>query len=244
MRVPIMVFTIVFVYLSTIDSSTFGQSGTRSVPFSRGGNGNSVGSSGVGLSSRNLTGFDARRLSRTEREFLHQQRLAQQRAQAIELQRLQTEAAKARRKQELIQLGLNLNGNLNKQQYRRAFAEAKNDYRALRRLQLSPNHLGFLRQSFRLRSDTIDRKRRTTVWPDALLQPKFEPQVQNISSKLINGRILDAESANEFLNDLYQLNLDLNVAAANGEIGSTDYARSRRFVSGLANDVQSSNLIM
>ena len=47
-----------------------------------------------------------------------------------------------------------------------------------------------------------------------------------------------------FLGELQQLNQSLNVAAADGQVKIAEYARSRRFITGLANEVRASNLVM
>lgn len=240
MRNSILVLTVFVIGISSLDSSVFGQTGAAW----GGGGGSATRSTGSGFSSRRIGGVGGRRLGRAERRLLRQQQLEQRQAQTRELLKQQTEAAKARKKQELIRLGLNSNGALNRRQFRRAFGEAKDDYQALRQSQISPEQLGFLGESFRLRSDNIDRKKYTANWPTALLNPEFETQVKIIDAKIMAMSIRDAESAGELLNDLNQLNTELNIAAANGDIGSTQFARSRRFITGLANEIRSSNLVM
>ena len=237
MRNQILVFTMVVITNLIFDSSVFAQSG-GGAPW--GGGGGSASRSAGGQTF----GGGRSRLGRAQRQVLRQQRNEQLQAQSREFQRQQAEAVKSQRKQELILLGQKLNGPQNRRQNRRALGEAKDNYRALRKNQIPPEQLGLLQSSFRLRTDSINREQYTAMWPTALLEPEYESQVQNLDAFITSMSITDAASAQQFLDQLNQLNLALNLAAANGEIDSTRYAKSIRFVSGLANEIRSSDLLM
>lgn len=256
MRILLMVFTVMLVGTMTFDADVFGQSGSRSSGSSAGasrggGGGRSSGrSSGGGFSgargssSRGSSSRNRPVLSPAEQELLRQRQLLQQQ----ELLKLQEESNKAAQQQQLIQLGLNPNSSLNREQNRLVFQQAKNDFKALRQRRISPDQLGLLQQPFRLRSDSIDRERRKVKWPVALRNKssnsELDSLVEKIDSTITNATIKDLETATAFLNELNQFNTVLNSAAARGEIDSKDYARSRRLASGLANEILSSKLFM
>ena len=202
---------------------------------SRSSGGGSVRSSGSG--TRSLGGSGSR-LSSAQRAEL----LLLQQQQAKEFQEQQVEFAKKQRVQFLAQLGNQPNGPANKKQNSLAFEEAKGDYRALRNQTVDPAKLGPLSQPFRLRNDAIDRKKREANWPKFFEDPAYQPLVTKINSKIMENEIVDSESAQEFVGELAKLHQALNAAATNGEVGRTEFARARRFVTGLGNEVRATNL--
>lgn len=206
---------------------------------SRSSGGGSVRSSGSGTRS---VGGSGTRLSSAQRAELQREQLLLQQQQAKEFQEQQVELAKKQRKQFLVQLGSQPNGTVNKKQNNLAFEEAKGDYRALRNQTVDPAKLGPLSQPFRLRNDSIDRKKREAKWPKFFEDSAYQPMVTKINSKIMENGIVDSESAEEFLGELAELDQALNAAASKGEVGRTEFARARRFVTGLGNEVRATNL--
>ena len=80
-------------------------------------------------------------------------------------------------------------------------------------------------------------------WPKLFKSQNFKQYASQIDLQ-ITGGLDDTESAKEFLNTLMKLNSVLNSAAFNGKVASVDYARARRFVTGLANEVRATSLVM
>ena len=81
-------------------------------------------------------------------------------------------------------------------------------------------------------------------WPDALKDGGYDKLVANLDQTIMDGGVKSKESAQEFLKNLQALNLALNTSAAQGNVSSTDFARARRFITGLANEIHSSDLII
>jgi len=134
-------------------------------------------------------------------------------------------------------------GSENKRQNRAAFDEAKKDYQALRSGDVSPEGLRELKSPFRLSKSDFSRDEQKANWPELLESNTFSELTDNLKVNLANGGITDSESAEGFINDLGVLNRELNSVAARGEIPIKEYAKSRRFVTGLANEIIASNLL-
>jgi hypothetical protein len=233
----------------SFDSSVLAQSGSRGgggssgAAASSGGRGAASGSSGNGIggvlggrSSRRLT--PAQRQTRRVAEFLEQQRIQ---AEFLEFQSVER---KNQFKQQLVQLGNNPNGRLNKQQSRLAIEEAKRDFVLLRKRKVAPAELTTLQPLFRLGEDSIDRGANTAMWPEALQLEDFAPIVSRLDEQIMDEQITDEESAKQFLNDLGKLNQSLNSAAAKGMLNARMYGEARHFITGLANEIHASDLIM
>ena len=243
-------FTFVLVALSVVALSdvSWAQSGnrgsgTRSGGAARASSGGTVrrSSGTVGSSSRSVG--STTRLSSAERAELQREQLELQQQQAKQFQEQQAKLAIEQRIEFLTQLGSKPNGTANKKQNSLALEEAKADYKALRNETVAAAQLGPLNQLFRLRKESIDRKKRTANWPKFFDDPAFQTLVKNIDSKIANNGIVDSESAQEFLDELAELNQSLNAAASSGEIGLNEFAKARRFVSGLGNEIRATNLI-
>jgi len=224
----------VFALIVFFGSQTHAQSGSRG--YSGGG---SIGGGG-GYSTGGGSGS---RLSRAERQRLQQQQLEQRRqlAEAMRIQKAET--AKVQFKQSLVNLGMQKHNRLNSKQNKVALEEAKSDYQALRRGSVAPNGLGSLQSPFRLTKREIDRDKRVANWPELLQGSEFQAQVADIDAAILNG-ITDAKAAEQFLSDLNKLNTGLNTIAIREKLSITTYAKARRFISGLANEVRASNLVM
>lgn len=142
----------------------------------------------------------------------------------------------------LVQLGHDQNRNANKFQNRLAFDNAIQDFRNLKARRIHPNHVGFQNIPFRLDQKSLDLINYTVDWPAALTKEGFEMPVQMLETVMFSSRISDAETAKEFLDELTKLNYSLNLSAARGEVGRRDFAKARRFITGLANEVHSSGI--
>lgn len=239
-------FTSVLIVLSLIalSDASWAQSGSRGR--SVGGGAARVSGGGVSRSSGGSSSRSAgsgSRLSSAERARIQREQFELQQERAKEFQEQQTQLAKQQRMQFLAQLGTKPNGTANKKQNNLAFEEAKDDYRALRKQAVNPTQLGPLSQPFRLRKDSIDREKRTANWPKFFDDPAYQPLVAKVDSKITSNEIVDSESAQDFLNELSELNQALNAAATSGDVGLTEFARARRFVTGLGNEVLATNLI-
>lgn len=184
------------------------------------------------------------RPSRAQRQQLKQQQLQQQRLQAQQNARLQAQRARQQYKESLRQLGLAENESANAKQYEIALQEAERDYKALRSNQIPANQLGALQSPFRLTSKDVSRTNYTANWPSALRSEDLEALVQPIDETIMGGGIHTKEQARKFLNDLEALNFALNNFAIRGSLNATEFAQARRFITGLANEIQSGNLVM
>jgi hypothetical protein len=213
---------IIGVSILTIENSAFAQSGTRSGGFGGGGS----------------------RLSATERAELRRQKAVRQQQQARANQQRQADLIKANFKNTLVQLGSKPDGSANRRQSKLALDEAKRDFKLLRQRKASPNQIGVLAQPFRLSSDAIDRMKNTANWPMILKTNSFSSIVTKLETQIMSGNIRDTASAEDFLATLSQLNFALNSAAANRDVKAIEYAEARRFVSGLANEIRASDLVM
>jgi hypothetical protein len=183
-------------------------------------------------------------LSATERAELRRQKAVRQQQQARANQQRQADLIKANFKNTLVQLGSKPDGSANRRQSKLALDEAKRDFKLLRQRKASPNQIGVLAQPFRLSSDAIDRMKNTANWPMILKTNSFSSIVTKLETQIMSGNIRDTASAEDFLATLSQLNFALNSAAANRDVKAIEYAEARRFVSGLANEIRASDLVM
>jgi len=217
------------------------QSGSRGGVSSRSvsGSGGRITGSRLGAGSGSRLGSGSRNRSNSGESNSPLQR-------EINLQNQKANAERIRQqyKQALIQLGQNPNGNTNSQQYRLAFEEAKEEYSALRKQVVTPENTGSLQLPFRLRRSDINRKTRTANWPKVLDDSDYSELTGAIDSQITNGGVTTSEEAKEFLAKLTEINNLLGRAAVAGDVGSRDYARAKRFISGLANEVNATNLVM
>lgn len=177
------------------------------------------------------------------------QRLAQQQAQirqqlAQQSVQFREEQAKQQFKQALTQLAGSDSRAANSRQFRIALDEAKRDYKSLRKQQVDPSFLGALKEPFRLTKNEIDRENRTANWPTSLQDSEFATLVASVDTAIRDRAVKDEESATQFLNDLGELNTALNRAAAGGRVNISNFAKARRFISGLANEVRATDLVM
>ena len=246
MRIFVILGLVAIGFTVVNSTQTFAQSGSRGGgAISSAGGGGISGASGSlsGSSTGGFSGFGGR-LSRADRQLRAQQQLQLQQAQAQQNARVQAEQARLQYKQSLIQLGLPKNRSQNSTQYRAAFQEARKDYQALRSNRLAPNQLGTLKQPFRLNSDDVSRDTRMAHWPDALQASNYRTLVENLDQTIMTGGVTNKESAQKFLKELQTLNVALNTSAVQGNVSVTDFARARRFITGLANEIHSSDLIV
>lgn len=220
----------VLVFSTAIVTQTHAQSGSRG-----GGGSYSGGGSGFG---------GLRRLSRLERQQRAQQQALVGQQLAQQTARLQAEQAKQQFKRTLSQLTSSDNRSANSRQNRVALEQAKRDYKSLRKQQVAPNQLGPLQQPFRLTRKDIDRQNHTANWPEALRDKQFDSLVRKIDRAIMNQAIDNSETAAQFLNDLARLNTSLNTTAANGQVNISNYARARRFITGLANEIRATEFVM
>ena len=173
------------------------------------------------------------------------QQLAQQSVQFREEQaKQQFKQAKQQFKQALTQLAGSDSRAANSRQFRIALDEAKRDYKSLRKQQVDPSFLGALKEPFRLTKNEIDRENRTANWPTSLQDSEFATLVASVDTAIRDRAVKDEESATQFLNDLGELNTALNRAAAGGRVNISNFAKARRFISGLANEVRATDLVM
>lgn len=188
--------------------------------------------------------FGGYRPSNSERRQIARQRRQELQREAVVARQQLVELSKIQFKQSLANLVLKKNTRLNSRQNRVAFDEAKADFRGLRSGNVSPGSLGPLRSPFRLTSKELDRNKRTASWPKLLRTREFREQVVRIDSAIMDGRIDTSESAGQFLSDLNRLNQRLNTAALRNGLSVGEFARARRFITGLANEVRATNLVM
>ena len=161
---------------------------------------------------------------------------------AADLQKQQAELEVQRRQEFLTQLGREPNSRTNKRQIRAAFEEAQNNYRALNQSQVSANELGFLKQPFRLRKDTLDHQDRSVKWTSVLQEPEFKDIVESLDLSIMENSVTNSEEATAFVKQLSELNQKLNQAAVRGDVQRNDFAHARRLISGLANEVEASGI--
>lgn len=235
MTKKLMMFSASTVLLLAIATFAFGQSGSRG-----GGGGGVIGGGGgsIGGSSGGIGGGINlnRRPSSREREKLRQQQIAQAREAARANAIRQQEALEAQRKKLLKDLGLQPDGALNRKLRRLAFAEAKIEYKAIRKMKAPLATAGsFLKQPFRLPGGLVDLTKSETEiqWPKSL------DDAAHAESKKAVQQLLQSDEATteQFRIALTSLGTQLGQRVIDGEIKSNDYARGKRFLTGLAHEI-------
>lgn len=225
----------------TFVCQSFAQSGSRGGGGGFRGGGTS-GGGGVRSSGGTRSGFggSGTRVRQPSRAELA--RLAEQRKQeAQRLAELQDGFEREQFKETLVQLALRENRSANSRRQREALREAVQDFKSLRSEQLTPDQVGVLQVPFRLTDKEVDRSNGTVQWPEALLAEQFSELTESLNTTLADG-VSDAESVEQFFGELKELNSALNQAAVDREIKSSNYAKARRFVTGLANEVRATDL--
>ena len=166
------------------------------------------------------------------------ERLAkQQQLAAQQFEKQQEEYGRQQFRQTLVQLALRENRSANSRRLREAFREAEQDYKALRGRNLTPEQVGVLQVPFRLTGKDIDRSSGAVQWPEALRADQFTELTKSVDTTIAAGVNSD-KTAKQFFSELEALNTAANQAAASKEIKSSDYAKARWFITGLANEVR------
>ncbi len=217
----------------TFTSELYAQSGSRGGGGSRSSGGSRVRSSGGSRPSLSSSRGRVRQPSPAELERLAKQ----QQQEAQRLAKLQGEYSREQFRQTLVQLALRENRSANARQLREAFREAERDYKRLRSGNLTPEQAGVLQVPFRLSDKDIDRSSGTIQWPEALRADQFTELTDSLD-KTVAGGVDSDETAKQFFNELKTLNTAVNEAVVSKEIKSSNYAKARRFITGLANEVR------
>ena len=217
----------------TFTSELYAQSGSRGGGGSRSSGGSRVRSSGGSRPSLSSSRGRVRQPSPAELERLTKQ----QQQEAQRLAKLQGEYSREQFRQTLVQLALRENRSANARQLREAFREAERDYKRLRSGNLTPEQAGVLQVPFRLSDKDIDRSSGTIQWPEALRADQFTELTDSLD-KTVAGGVDSDETAKQFFNELKTLNTAVNEAVVSKEIKSSNYAKARRFITGLANEVR------
>jgi len=232
------------VFLFTLCSSEIllAQSGARGGGAARASGGRSVASRSVGTRSAGSGSRSAGSGSRRSAVSPREQALIRQRQQlgfeeqTRRNQVLQQEALQQRRQDLLAELHLNPNSSQNKRQRQRAFQEAKKEYIALKRMEISLSDAQeFLTEPFQLNSKEFDRDKGALKWPKPLLDPAYEEKIAEIA----RGFAEDDESTlsrEEIDQLLSELNRQLGERVLSRDISSVNYAHAKRFLTGLSND--------
>ena len=215
----------------TFASQLYAQSGSSGG--SRSGGASRARASGGSRSGGSGARSRVRQPSRAELE-----RLAKQQQQAAQqLAKQQEEYGRQQFRQTLIQLALRENRSANSRQLRDALREAERDYKGLRSGNLTPVQVSVLQVPFRLTDKDVDRSGSTVQWPEALQADRFNELTKKVDAMVADGVNSD-KSAKQFFSELGELNTMANQAVVSKEMKSSDYAKARRFVTGLANEVR------
>ena len=207
----------------------------------------SGGSGGRSLSAGNA--FQRQLVNQRERALIQQRQQLQFQELARQNRALEEEAVKQLSRDLLVELGTNRDSSQNRRQRQRAFKEAKKEYVALKRKEISVSDASqFLSEPFRLISKEIDRDKRTINWPKPLLKPDHEETIAEIDERLAADEDENAgedekededpaELTSADLNQLLsQINLQLGERVLSRDISAANYAIAKRFVTGLSND--------
>lgn len=215
-----------------ISSQSLAQSGSRGGRGQAGGGG-----TGGGVAGGRSTGAGAhlwsfgRRLARL-RQIIEAQELASR------FDELTQQAFQQQQAQLLDALGTQPDGTLNRRLNQLAFDEAKREYTALVRMQIPVSAAGRqLQQAFRLSSRDVNRSTRVIHWPETLLATEHAELIQDIESKVDLNQDAANVPAEDFIQAIEQLSLQLGHRAVAREISSREYARAKRFLTGLAHEV-------
>ncbi len=244
MRTFFLAILLVSVGILWASPQLYAQSGARSGGFSGGGRSASGGRS-ISRARGSSGGSGSRsRVSPAERQRLAIEQFQNQQAAAAELAERQAQLSKRQFKESLVQLGFDENRRANSKQLKIALTEAKGDFRALRAGTVAADNLGVLSVPFRLTNKEIDRQGRTLSWPSLLQREEFASQVKSIDEAILDKTLTTEEAASEFLGDLGALNESLNRSVINDKASLIEFAKARRFITGLANELRASDLLM
>ena len=174
--------------------------------------------------SRNLYRPTPRRntVSPEQQQLLQRQNLLAQQANAAQ-QRIAA----------LRQLSLNPNSKENRNQYREAYNDAKAEFMAIRKGTVNVSGQR-LQRPFVLRSNEINRKARKIRWPKSLREEQHQDVVNNIEKFIANME----KNAQELSGLIRDLGFQLEQRVLDRSIDIKSYASSKRFLSGLANEVE------
>ena len=220
------------VLLMTFTCELYAQSGSRGSG-SRSSGGSRVRSSGGSRSSLGSSRGRVRQPSPAELERLAKQ----QQEQAQRLAKQQEEYSREQFRQNLVQLALRENRSANSRQLKEALREAERDYKGLRSGNLTPEQVGVLQVLFRLTDKDVDRSSGTVHWPESLNADQFMKLTESVDAITVDGVNSD-ETAKKFFSELKTLNTAVNQAVVDKEMKSSEYAKARRFITGLANEVR------
>ena len=241
----VLALSLAVLFTLSVSSVSVAQSGARS---SGGGSVRvSGGSGGRSLSAGNA--FQRQLVNQRERALIQQRQQLQFQELARQNRALEEEAVKQLSRDLLVELGANRDSSQNRRQRQRAFKEAKKEYVALKRKEISVSDASqFLSEPFRLISKEIDRDKRTINWPKPLLEPDHEETIAEIDERLAADEDENAgedekededpaELTSADLNQLLsQINLQLGERVLSRDISAANYAIAKRFVTGLSND--------
>lgn len=182
--------------------------------------------------TRSSGGGGSSRISQQQQAQVQQQLAEFRRAQEIEIARQQRIAL-------FQQLASNPDAQLNRRQNANAYKEAKAEFTAIKRMNIPVSAAGnSLESPFLLRSSDINRSTRMVSWPDALLDAQHRTAVLEIENRIAGNHEENQTSAEEFLDLFQQLSQDLGRRVIQKDISQRDYAKAKRFLSGLANEVK------
>ena len=159
-------------------------------------------------------------VSKEQQLLIQQQNALQQQANAAQ-----------RRLQYLKALSANPNSKENRAQLAQAYNDAKSEFAAIRngRVLASGSRL---QRPFLLRSNDLNRKARNINWPKPLREQQHEETIGEIEVF-----VKDMESNADELNELIaQLSLQIEKRIIEKTIDIKEYAKAKRFLSGLANE--------
>ena len=236
-----LALSLAILFTLCMSSISVAQSGARSI------GGGSVrvsgGSGGRSLSAGNA--FQRQLVNQREQALIQQRQQLQFQEQARQNLAFQEQALKQRSRDLLVELGVNRDSSKNRRQRQLAFKEAKKEYVALKRKEISVSDASqFLSEPFRLISKEIDRDKRTINWPKPLLEPDHEETIAEIDDRMTADEDEDedenedeGELTSEELNQLLsQINTQLGERVLSRDISAANYAIAKRFVTGLSND--------
>ena len=127
----------------------------------------------------------------------------------------------------------------NSGQNRLAFDQAVSDFRVLRAGDVQPNKLGEIQIPFRLLDTDFDRATGTIIWPELLRGPSYNSITGSLDEAFRNNGIKNEQKGTAALEQLKQLNTTFNRNSIEGEIAINDFARARRLITGLGNEIRS-----
>jgi len=216
----------------SLSSVSLAQSG------STGGGGGSVRISSGGSSGRAISsGRSVRRPRVSAREqALNQQR---QQEQYLQNQELQKEALVQLRHDFMVELGAQPDSSQNRRQRQLAFKEAKKEYIALKKMDITLSEASrFLQEPFRLTSKELDQTKGEIHWPKPLLEPDHEEAIAKIENA-IGGEGQTVGGEKQDLDKLLsEVSRQLGERVLSRDITSADYANAKRFLTGISNDAK------